>query len=199
MGHFSEGRIFIAGNHTVAILSSAALRIAELAGIMAPLETGGVLIGKYYRLDGKPERYVTVIEGVIAAPADSVSRVGEFTRGNEGLAETLNAFADQGLDYLGEWHTHDSGDVRPSQIDHETLREIAGDPGYLQPSPVLVIGHAVQDGHRLELDGLGGRSIVSAWGEFPELSVTIYPSGEIVTLDENHAFELGPCCEPVTQ
>ncbi|UOF77584.1 prokaryotic homologs of the jab domain [Caudoviricetes sp.] len=120
------------------ILDEVSSEIRRLAGLMAPLETGGVLVGSVYPL-GDSER-VHVVEKVIPAPADSVSRNGEFERGIEGLEEALRRSLP--LVYLGEWHTHGSGDLSPSQVDENAMIEIAGDDGYLQSLPILVIAHA---------------------------------------------------------
>lgn len=43
------------------------------------------------------------------------------------------------VSYLGEWHTHPHGTVRPSTQDARTMRGIAADEGHRQPEPLLWI------------------------------------------------------------
>lgn len=152
------GRLFESKDPKAAVTFPAEVddEIRRLAGIMAPIETGGVLIGKAFPLPTGEVYFL--IERVLPAPPDSVCSPGEFVRGVEGLAGALDAASAEGLDYLGEWHTHDSGDLAPSQVDEETVRAIAASPGYHCRTPILIIAHA--------LEGSGN-----------ELTITVYPEG----------------------
>ena len=129
--------VFEAHRYRVAILDDAVAEIRRIAGVWAPLEGGGVLVGSSYPLG---DELVHVIERVIPPPPDSICRSGEFERGEQGLAEALEALSP--MIYLGEWHTHGSGDISPSHIDELAMFQIAADAGYCQPSPILAIAKA---------------------------------------------------------
>lgn len=90
------------------------------ANALAPLETGGMLLG--WR-DGA-DRIVTDAIG----PGDRAlhGRYAFLPDHEWQRKELAFAFAESlgDLDYLGDWHTHPGGHAEMSAIDHATLRRI---------------------------------------------------------------------------
>lgn len=105
-----------------------------------PSETGGVLLGY---LDHKL-RTIHLVDA-IPAPPDSKADPSGFTRGVQGLRNTLEACSKRtakAVGYVGEWHSHPLGaSARPSNLDIDLLADLAtqmsreGVPGL-----VLIVG-----------------------------------------------------------
>ena len=108
--------------------------IRESCAKAHPLETGGVLIGRYN------EAYDTaIVVRATGAPLDSESGPTTFLRGTRGLNGLLMRFWTKDEYYLGEWHYHPSGSARPSTVDIGQMQAIADDDGANCPEPVLLV------------------------------------------------------------
>lgn len=101
----------------------------------APNETGGILIG---RRRGE----VVEVLAISDAGPKAVSRPARFERDGEYCQRYLErtvAELGEGIDYVGEWHSHPGSSATPSTRDTASFTEIAEDPDYLTTAPVLVI------------------------------------------------------------
>jgi integrative and conjugative element protein (TIGR02256 family) len=123
-----------------------------------PLETGGVLIGRYNR-----SRDLAQILSVTQPPRDSRRGRTWFERGTAGLARALERLwsrpGTSRLYYLGEWHSHPDAAPTPSRTDCRQMEEIANQESYRCPEPVLLI--------------VGGNSEVG-W----RIAVWVFPRGQ---------------------
>jgi len=106
-----------------------------------PNETGGVLLGYF---DQKSEKVFIV--DVLPEPEDSHGDPTGFTRGFEGLIETISTVNQQTsgiVSYIGEWHSHPQGaGISPSAADVIQLAYLAcqlNDDGY--PAFMLIVGN----------------------------------------------------------
>lgn len=97
-------------------------------------ETGGILIG-HYSDDGS----TAIIFEATARPADSLAGRTTFQRGTKGLRSLLQSRWKTGKYYVGEWHFHPGGLPEPSSNDFESMRNIAANPNYQCPEPVMII------------------------------------------------------------
>ena len=85
-----------------------------------PSETGGVLIGSF----DMDRRTIYVVDAT-EAPLDSRECRNGFLRGVEGLQDQVDSIqeATSGmLGYIGEWHSHPTGNVAPSSPDRDVVR-----------------------------------------------------------------------------
>ena len=88
----------------------------------APDETGGVLIGAFNH-----KQKIVYITRVLPEPPDSEGTPYAFTRGIQDVPEVVRAVEDATggmLGYVGEWHTHPSGDQHLSDTDREAVRNL---------------------------------------------------------------------------
>ena len=99
-----------------------------------PLETGGVIIGRYNEtLDS------ATVTRVTGPPPDSRRRRTAFYRGTQGLQELLRALWRKKEYYLGEWHYHPEGSPEPSSTDIRRMQEIAKSDDAKCPEPILLV------------------------------------------------------------
>ena len=124
----SDGRFrLVIGNDLLAT-------IRDLCLISHPLETGGVLIGRYNgRLD------TALATRVTGPPPDSQRKPTAFYRGIQGLHELLRALWPKGEYYLGEWHYHPGSSPEPSAADVKRMQEIADSDDASCPEPLLLV------------------------------------------------------------
>ena len=95
-------------------------KLRECRNAKLPNETGGVLIGSF----DMARRIIYVIDAS-EAPPDSRECPNGFLRGVEGLQEEVDAIqeATSGmLGYIGEWHSHPTGNVAPSSLDRDVVK-----------------------------------------------------------------------------
>lgn len=105
-------------------------------------ETGGVLIGRY-----SDTLELAIVQEITGAPPDSRAGRTWFERGTSGLRALLRRrWGHTGWYYLGEWHHHPGAASLPSQQDFKQMTDIAIDPGYACPEPILVIVGGYPDG-----------------------------------------------------
>lgn len=104
-----------------------------------PNETGGVLIGAY---DIARRRVYIVYQ--VRAPEDSISSPTSFIRGCANLPDRLRSIRKITLDnltYIGEWHSHPSGNTQKSADDlklHEAI--VCYNRGNCLPGCMMILG-----------------------------------------------------------
>lgn len=141
------------GRYGLHLLSSPAQQILSLGQEAAPSETGGILVGRYV-----DSNHVAEVSKAIGPPPDSAGGRFWFERGKSGLANRLDVLWDDGLYYLGEWHTHPDMLPRPSITDRFHMRRIQRSASYNCAVPALVIA---------------GRSIARK-----DMSAFVFPRGQ---------------------
>lgn len=114
--------------------------VRALRGAALPRETGGVLVGYIDQM----AKTIFVVNA-LSAPADSVESAGSFTRGVDGLRDSITQMGRRTggiVGYVGEWHSHpDRISTKPSVDDIRQLTFVAaflredGDPAVM-----LVVG-----------------------------------------------------------
>lgn len=97
-------------------------------------ETGGILLGQY-----EDDYRTAAVLDVTGPPAGSSWGRTWFSRGGGNLDTLLEKRWQEGIYYLGEWHTHPHGSTTPSSDDLRTMRSIAAKPSYACPEPILLI------------------------------------------------------------
>ena len=125
------------GSCTVEIATEVVDSMLRMANEAHPLETGASLYGTY----GDDQRRAR-IEGIAPVSVDSARGRFNFRRGVAGLAAFFRRLFVQSKGesfYVGEFHTHPGGAVRPSSQDDATQFAIASDPSCQCLAPVLVI------------------------------------------------------------
>ena len=99
-------------------------RVRQLRVENLPNETGGVLLG-YFDL---PNASVYLVD-VLPAPADSQGDPSGFTRGIEGVSDTVTQVSERTggiVGYVGEWHSHPLGSrAQPSTADMYQMASLA--------------------------------------------------------------------------
>jgi len=117
-------------------------RIAAMRNEALPNETGGILLG----VVDIPARQIHVADAA-SAPTDSVSSPEGFTRGTDGVQETIDrgmAETQGQVRYVGEWHSHPPrAGVLPSITDLAQINWLASifDMDTL-PALMLIAGEA---------------------------------------------------------
>ncbi|MCW5829567.1 MAG: ThiF family adenylyltransferase [Deltaproteobacteria bacterium] len=110
-------------------------RMIDLARQHEPNETGGMLIGYRKGQD------VFVLEASDAGPK-ATSMPSRFER-DGGYSETYLMDAvrrnGNGIDYVGDWHSHPGYPAVPSPRDAVSMHDIAADPGYRTDYPIMAI------------------------------------------------------------
>ncbi len=112
-------------------------QLQKLCASAWPNETGGVLVGHY-----SCERDTAVVTQALEPPRDSVHGRSRFSRGLDGISEVLLSLwrkpPSRRRYYLGEWHSHPSGDAAPSPRDANQMQRIA-EGTYHCPEPILLL------------------------------------------------------------
>ena len=133
---FATGRV-TAGKVYLPVRLRAAL--AYEGRCWAPLETGGMLVG--YRASDDINGVVVVTDTIPAGP-DSVHSRGRFVPDGAWQQQRLEELYERSgrvATYLGDWHTHPDGRLRPSRTDRFTYRRVAHDPSSRTPYPLMLI------------------------------------------------------------
>jgi integrative and conjugative element protein (TIGR02256 family) len=101
----------------------------------SPLETGGVLMG--YRAGSD----VVVQDVVDAGPLAIRSRHSFLPDQESQLSGIADLYERSGriTTYLGDWHSHPTGEVRMSRTDERTLIRIAASIEARTPEPLMMI------------------------------------------------------------
>lgn len=108
----------------------------------APDESGGMLIG-YWSENGD-----AVITNVVAGGPGATRRPNSFVPDGRWQQERLEEIYNRSgrlHTYIGDWHSHPAGALRPSRRDRATARKIAGASEARAPQPLTLI--TVKDEH----------------------------------------------------
>lgn len=98
-----------------------------------PNETGGMFAG-YISKDGH-EAFVQCL----VMPSKTQSTHASFMRETDGMEQIWKELAEQGLTYLGEWHTHPKGTTQYSNTDYQAMIGISNDKNVALATPLLFI------------------------------------------------------------
>ena len=98
-----------------------------------PNETGGFLVGRYSD-DGKS----AIVEMVIAPPK-SVAGPTSYQRETDGMNVLWDKLYDEGLIFLGEWHSHPQGSASYSSTDKTAMTNIATCKTVVIKNPIMLI------------------------------------------------------------
>jgi len=128
----------------VVILRSVLDKIIIVSEKAKQVETGGVLMGAkcYLENDNKPSLIIT--HATLPGP-NAIKEPAFFERDKDYCTEMVKyyfEFSDKKLNYVGEWHSHTSSDVKPSNLDHSSLQKIVLDKKYVVDFPVSIIQSA---------------------------------------------------------
>lgn len=102
----------------------------------APDETGGMLVG-YWSETGD-----AVITGTIGGGPGAVRQPSRFVADGAWQQKRLDQIylgSGRVHTYLGEWHSHPTGGLRPSYRDRATARKIARTKEARAPKPLMLI------------------------------------------------------------
>lgn len=123
------------GRFKLTVLPAAMAQILTACHQTGPLETGGILIGRYAATLDR-----AIVTAASGAPSDSRSSRHSFQRGVRGLQRRLvRAWHEDQEFYLGEWHSHPYNPPEASATDSARMRAIAESERYQCPEPVLLI------------------------------------------------------------
>lgn len=98
-----------------------------------PNETGGMFAG-YISEDG----HEAIVERLVE-PSKTESTYVSFVRETDGMEQMWGELSEQGLTYLGEWHTHPKGTTQYSNTDYQAMVGIANDKNVALATPLLFI------------------------------------------------------------
>jgi hypothetical protein len=134
-------------------------------------ETGGILVGVYSR--GTP-----LIAHALEVASQNPSRTRfQIPAGITHQLVDCVRRVDPRLGYLGEWHTHPA-DVRTSDVDLSTMRDIARRLRDEPVSPLLLVWHRTGPG-RYDVDAqifVAGRRRRASLTDAPDLIMGSHPS-----------------------
>ncbi len=128
----SHALIFFGAVVEARVSAVAVARMRELAAAAFPLETGGMLLGRYV------DDHTALVTDVAGPCADAVHGTHSFESGSAGVAELLAALWPETY-YLGDWHTHPASSPEPSETDLVALQEKAEREEAMCPQPVMLI------------------------------------------------------------
>lgn len=97
-----------------------------------PNEAGGLLVGW---IDDEKVAHVSQQ----LAPAKEVATRGSYYREVAGMDDLWKALYQQGLEYLGEWHSHPNGTAKYSVMDQEAIKRVYEDDGVVLSKPLMLI------------------------------------------------------------
>lgn len=116
------------------------------AGALAPLETGGMLLGYRVENEGVSE---AVIEQILGPGPDALhGRTRFLPDGSWQRRQLTRIFLESGgtTTYLGDWHSHPCGSASPSPLDLKTARTIARSRRARTPHPLMAIVSSRNEG-----------------------------------------------------
>ena len=104
-----------------------------------PNETGGVLVGRF-----DCYRKILYIADQIESPTDSIASPTSYIRGCvdlEANIERVSSITSDNLHYIGEWHSHPTGDTTQSVDDIKLMSAISSyNHEFFRPSCMVIIG-----------------------------------------------------------
>lgn len=98
-----------------------------------PNETGGMFAGRI-----SEDSHEAIVERLVM-PSKTESTHASFMRETNGMEQTWKKLAEEGLTYLGEWHTHPKGTTQYSYTDYQAMLCIANDKNVALATPLLFI------------------------------------------------------------
>lgn len=98
-----------------------------------PNETGGMFAGRI-----SEDNLEAIVERLVM-PSKAESTHASFMRETDGMEQTWKKLAEEGLTYLGEWHTHPKGTTQYSYTDYQAMLGIANDRNVALATPLLFI------------------------------------------------------------
>lgn len=108
-----------------------------------PNENGGMLAGRY-----STDRHTVYIEKVIVPMEKTTSRT-TFIRNTKGMEKVWEQLANDGLRYVGEWHSHPNCSTQYSSTDLSAMADIEKEVSIENPLLLIV---------SVSSDGLSGHS-----------------------------------------
>lgn len=108
--------------------------LLEIALLHYPNEIGGYLLGKY----SKDKSKAIIVKQIVALEYSNTPVSFKHIVNNETKKELIKLFENEGIHYIGEWHTHPNSDSRYSQTDFKALEKIA--KGEVENPILLIIG-----------------------------------------------------------
>lgn len=103
-----------------------------------PNENGGMLAGRY-----STDRHTVYIEKVIVPMEKTTSRT-TFIRNTKGMEKVWEQLANDGLRYIGEWHSHPNCSTQYSSTDLSAMADIEKEVSI--ENPLLLIVSVSSDG-----------------------------------------------------
>lgn len=106
---------------TVSVSADVQQRLRKALAAAGTNECGGILMAEHIGHDHFMVRQLTVQGG---------GRLASFVRGTRSAFRALSAYFRQSghnytrFNYLGEWHSHPSFSVQPSETDHRSMLDI---------------------------------------------------------------------------
>ena len=82
---------------------------------------------------------MAVVESVVPPLKASRGTRTSFHRSSKGLKRLLEEAWRAGIYYLGEWHLHPAPKAKASRDDLDEMQEIATNPRYRCPEPILIV------------------------------------------------------------
>lgn len=98
-----------------------------------PNESGGFLVGRY------SDDNCTAIVSSVIIPTSYSSTPVSYERDTNGMEPMWDQLYEDGLIYLGEWHSHPNGDASYSCKDKQALINIANSKSVKITSPIMLI------------------------------------------------------------
>ena len=98
-----------------------------------PNETGGMFAGCI-----SEDSHEAIVERLVMT-SKTESTHASFMRETNGMEQTWKKLAEEGLTYLGEWHTHPKGTTQYSYTDYQAMLCIANDKNVALATPLLFI------------------------------------------------------------
>jgi integrative and conjugative element protein (TIGR02256 family) len=145
-----------------------------------PWEVGGWLLG-YWSSD---EQTIVVVAASPPAGRGSAFGVTISGRGHRRKFDEAWDVSSGRITFLGDWHTHPGGSPSPSTTDRDAMLQLATDPAYGTPVPLIAIVAAP----RLACDG---RS--------PEIGYLLHTKGGRVHRLEPELMKVVPLLECLPQ
>ena len=98
-----------------------------------PNENGGMLVGRY-----STDKHTVYIENIVV-PMEKTTGRSTFMRNTKGLEKVWERMAKDGLQYVGEWHSHPNGSTQYSDIDLAAMVDIEKEVAIENPL-LLIVG-----------------------------------------------------------
>jgi integrative and conjugative element protein (TIGR02256 family) len=117
------------------LLVADAVNRSLLAIPFRPWEVGGWLLG-YWSAD---EQTIVVVVATPPSGRGSAFGVTISGRGHGRKFDEAWDASSGSITFLGDWHTHPGGSPRPSTTDCDAMQQLATDPAYGTPVPLIAI------------------------------------------------------------